>query len=125
MEKVALVRVSAHVRLYKLDSFGLHVGDCEHTRVAKIEKKSARSTLPHEYDIYRRLSKLACIPKVYFFGEESGYYGLVLENVGNPIEDLFWFRNKKTPEIDSASLAATLGVLMVSPFPLACLIANI
>jgi hypothetical protein len=54
--------------------------------VAKVERKTAESSLLHELKVYSRLSNLSCVPKVYFFGEESGYYCLVLENVGKSID---------------------------------------
>ena len=49
---------------------------------------------------------------LYFFGEESGYYGLVLEDVGYTMEDIFTFGDVK----NSAGLAATFGIQMVSSF---------
>jgi len=84
--------------------------------VAKVERKTAESSLLHKLKVYSCLSNLSCIPKVYFFGEESGYYGLVLENVGMNIENLFRLKMEIMLSVDSTALAAVVGIQMVRPF---------
>ena len=87
-----------------------------HSRlVAKVEKKKAQTSLLHESKVYSRLSNLPCVPKVYFFGEASGYYGLVLENVGINLESLFRLKMEVMPDVDSAALAAAVSIEMVCP----------
>jgi hypothetical protein len=83
--------------------------------VAKLEKKTAQSSLLHEYKIYRRLSDLPYVPKVFFFGEESGYYGLILENVGHDVEEFFRLKRAIVPRIaESSSIAAVVAIEIVS-----------
>jgi len=81
--------------------------------VAKVEKKSPQSSLVHESNIYRRLSNLPCVPRFYYFGEESGYYCLILENVGHDMEDFFRLKKKLVVDIDSGSLAAVVAVEII------------
>jgi len=83
--------------------------------VAKVEKKSADSCLIHEYNVYRRLSRLSCVPNFYFFGEESGFYGLVLENTGHNMEEMFRMKREIMPGVDSTALAAVVAIEVVSP----------
>ena len=84
--------------------------------VAKVEKKSSQSSLLPESKVYRRLSGVPCVPRFYFFGEESGYYGLILEHVGHNMEDFFRLKKKLVLDIDSSSLAAVVAVEMVCFF---------
>ncbi len=89
--------------------------------VAKIEKKGRESTLPYEYKAYRRLSSLPYVPNHYFFGNEHGYYCLVLENAKSNMEEYFQIKKEILPTLDSGGLAATVAVEMVSPFAAAAL----
>jgi len=45
--------------------------------------------LKHEGGIYNSLQDCACFPKTYYFGEEGAYSVLVMELLGNSIEQLF------------------------------------
>lgn len=86
--------------------------------VAKLEKKSTKSSLLQEYKVYCWLSGLPFAPKFFFFGEESGYFRLILENVGYNIEELFRLKQVVVPSVvESGSLAAVVAIEIVSPFP--------
>jgi len=84
--------------------------------VAKVEKKSPESSLPYEYKAYCRFSSLTYVPSYYFFGDQSGYYCLVLENVGTNMEEFFQLRKEILPGMDTAGLAATVAMELVSSF---------
>jgi len=48
------------------------------------------------------------MPRFYFFEEESGYYGLILEHIEHNMKDSFQLKKKLVLNIDSSLLAAVI-----------------
>ena len=54
----------------------------------KIEKKTEKSLLKHEANIYNRCKDIKGIPKIKNFGVENNYNYMVIERLGETIESL-------------------------------------
>lgn len=72
------------------------------------------SQLRHEIKIYQELAGLPFIPRIHWFGPESGYYAFVMERLGPSLEDLLHQYNRKL----SLKTVLLLGEQLVcaSPF---------
>jgi casein kinase I family protein HRR25 len=58
--------------------------------VVKLEPLNARHHfLEHEYHVYQKLSGVTGIPRVHWFGTESGFDAMVLDYLGPSLEDHF------------------------------------
>ncbi len=72
--------------------FASHIHSGQHVAV-KLETSKAhkqrRSQLEIEYRLYRVLQGHVGIPRIYWFGRESGCRALVMELLGPSLEDMF------------------------------------
>jgi casein kinase I family protein HRR25 len=58
--------------------------------VIKLEPlKTSQHLLEHEYQVYKRLSRVIGILHVHWFGTEGGFNAMVLNCLGQSLEDLF------------------------------------
>lgn len=58
--------------------------------VIKLELVHAKQhTIEHEYRVYKKLGGRSGIPRVYWFGSESGFNAMVMDRLGLSLDDLF------------------------------------
>ena len=58
--------------------------------VVKLEPlKSSQHLLKHEHQVYKKLSGVIGIPRVRWFGTEGSFNAMVLDRLGQSLEDLF------------------------------------
>lgn len=50
--------------------------------------QDSSSNLAHEYSVYQAISGLSRIPKVYWYGREGPYHVIVLDRLGNTLEEI-------------------------------------
>jgi casein kinase I family protein HRR25 len=58
--------------------------------VVKLESvKGKNPTLDHEFGVYTKLSRGIGIPRIHWFGTESGFDAMVIERLGPSLDNLF------------------------------------
>jgi len=93
--------------------FASHIHSGQHVAV-KLETakahKQRRSQLEIEYRLYRILQGHVGIPRIYWFGRESGCRALVMELLGPSLEDMF----KKCKRLFSVKTVCLLALQMLN-----------
>jgi hypothetical protein len=58
--------------------------------VVKLEPLAGKDhILEHEFHVYKKLSRGIGIPSVQWFGTEAGFNAMVMDSLGQSLEDLF------------------------------------